>query len=91
MSKISQTKKNLTTHRVDLPASAEAIAAFRPGDVVYLNGVVYTAREGIYQRILGDGVDLPVDDLAAISNANFHCSPAARSSTGKSTPSPSMR
>ena len=77
MSKISQTKKNLTTHRVDLPASAEAIAAFRPGDVVYLNGVVYTAREGIYQRILGDGVDLPVDDLAAISNANFHCSPAA--------------
>ena len=77
MSKISQTKKNLTTHRVDLPASAEAIAAFRPGDVVYLNGVVYTAREGIYQRILGDGVDLPVDDLAAISNANCHCSPAA--------------
>ena len=71
------TKTSLTTHQIDLPASAEAIASLKPGDVVYLNGVVYTAREGVYERVLGQGWTLPVDDLAMISNANFHCSPAA--------------
>ena len=49
------TENKLTTHHIDLPASPEAIAALRPGDVVYLNGVVYTAREGIYERVLGQG------------------------------------
>lgn len=71
------TQKPLTTHQLSLPASAEAIAKLRPGDVAYLNGVVYTAREGVYSRVLGDGEALPVPDLASISNANFHCSPAA--------------
>lgn len=71
------TKTSLTTHQIDLPASAAAIASLKPGDVVYLNGVVYTAREGVYERVLGQGWTLPVDDLAMISNANFHCSPAA--------------
>ena len=71
------TENKLTTHHIDLPASPEAIAVLRPGDVVYLNGVVYTAREGIYERVLGQGQALPVADLASISNANFHCSPAA--------------
>lgn len=71
------TKTSLTTHQIDLPASAAVIASLKPGDVVYLNGVVYTAREGVYERVLGQGWTLPVDDLAMISNANFHCSPAA--------------
>lgn len=46
------------------------------GDVVYLDGVVYTAREGVYMRVVEEGVDLPID-LPAESAANFHCSPAA--------------
>ena len=64
------TESKLTTHHIDLPASPEAIAALRPGDVVYLNGVVYTAREG-FTNVLGQGQALPVTDLASISNANF--------------------
>lgn len=67
----------MTTHYVDLPASDEAIAKFKPGDVVYLSGVVYTAREGIYQRVLAEGQTLPMNNLEVVSNANFHCSPAA--------------
>jgi L(+)-tartrate dehydratase beta subunit len=47
------------------------------GDVVYLDGVVYTAREGVYQRVVDEGVELP-PGLAEASLANFHCSPAAR-------------
>ncbi len=71
------TKPKITTHQLDLPASPESIAALKPGDVAYLNGIVYTAREGVYERVLGQGMDMPVDDLASVSNANFHCSPAA--------------
>jgi L(+)-tartrate dehydratase beta subunit len=62
---------------LDLPARAEDIAKLEIGAAVYLNGVVYTAREGVYKRVLQDGEPLPVDDLGALTNANFHCSPAA--------------
>jgi len=59
-----------------LPASPEAIADLRPGDVAYLTGVVYTAREGVYERVLVKGEALP-EGLVETSNVNFHCSPAA--------------
>ena len=52
-----------------------AIAALQIGDIVYLDGTIYTAREGVYMRVIEDGVDLPLD-LPAVSAANFHCSPA---------------
>ena len=63
--------------RLDLPASDEAIAQLELGAAVYLNGVVYTAREGVYKKVLEQGEPLPIADLAALSNVNFHCSPAA--------------
>ena len=61
---------------LDLPATTEAIAALEIGSIVYLNGVVYTAREGVYDQVLQGGVELP-EGLGSISNVNFHCSPAA--------------
>jgi len=61
---------------LSLPATPQAIADLRPGDVAYLTGVVYTAREGVYERVLKQGESLP-EGLAGITNANFHCSPAA--------------
>ncbi len=62
--------------RLTTPVSAEAIAGLELGQVVYLDGVVYTGREGVYRRILDEGLAPPVD-LKALSNVNFHCSPAA--------------
>ena len=62
--------------RLTTPVSPEAIAALELGDVVFLDGVVYTGREGVYRRILDEGVEPPVD-LKALGNVNFHCSPAA--------------
>ncbi len=53
-----------------------AIAGLELGQVVTLDGVVYTAREGVYRRILDEGVAPPLD-LKALTNVNFHCSPAA--------------
>ena len=54
----------------------EALAELSIGDIVYLDGTVYTAREGIYKRVLEDGIAMPLD-LPAKSAANVHCSPAA--------------
>ncbi|MGI9336391.1 MAG: fumarate hydratase C-terminal domain-containing protein [Gammaproteobacteria bacterium] len=61
---------------LDLPAAPQALAALELGSIVYLNGVVYTAREGVYDRVLSGAAKLP-EGLELTSNANFHCSPAA--------------
>jgi len=39
----------------------EDLAKLELGNVVYLNGVVYTGREGVYMKVLGDGAELPLD------------------------------
>ena len=61
---------------LQLPATAEDIAQLKPGNIVFLSGIVYTAREGVYDRILKEGGKLP-DGLSQLSNVNFHRSPAA--------------
>lgn len=56
--------------------TAEAIADLRLGDIVYLDGLMYTAREGVYMRALEEQANIPMA-LPSESAANFHCSPAA--------------
>jgi len=58
------------------PVSDEAIAALELGDVVYLSGILYTAREGVYRKVVDEGRGVP-DSVRALTNVNFHCSPAA--------------
>ncbi|HET7342720.1 MAG TPA: fumarate hydratase C-terminal domain-containing protein [Methylomirabilota bacterium] len=58
------------------PVSDEAIARLKLGDVVYLDGVVYTAREGVYRKVVDEGRGVPAS-VRALTNVNFHCSPAA--------------
>jgi len=55
----------------------EAIEDLVLGDIVYLDGLMYIAREGVYMRALEDQANIPMD-LPTQSAANFHCSPAAR-------------
>lgn len=62
--------------RLQIPVTHEDLAKLELGTVVYLDGLVYTGREGLYKRLIDDGVAPPVD-LASLSNVNFHCSPAA--------------
>lgn len=62
--------------RLSTTPSAEALAELRLGDIVYLDGLMYTAREGVYKRALEDKANIPME-LPAESAANFHCSPAA--------------
>ena len=68
--------RKLKQVRLSLPAKPEDIAALELGSVVFLSGLVYTAREGVYNRVLVEGHSLP-PGLTEASNVNFHCSPAA--------------
>ena len=43
------------------PLRDEDIAQLTSGDLVYLTGPAYTARDGVYQHMLVDGNPPPVD------------------------------
>src|SRR5437667_8069123 len=58
------------------PVSDAAIASLELGDVVYVSGVLYTAREGVYRNVVERGVPMP-PGVRETTNVNFHCSPAA--------------
>jgi L(+)-tartrate dehydratase beta subunit len=62
--------------RLTTPVRHEDLRKLELGDVVYLDGLIYTGRESVYKRVLQDGMAPPVD-LKALTNVNFHCSPAA--------------
>ena len=64
------------TVRLKVPVKPADLVGLKIGTVVYLDGVIYTAREAIYKKVLEDG-DLLPEGLTDLSNANFHCSPAA--------------
>jgi L(+)-tartrate dehydratase beta subunit len=58
------------------PITTEAIRSLKLGDVVYLSGALYTAREGVYRQVVEKSVPLPAG-VRELTNVNFHCSPAA--------------
>ncbi len=62
--------------RLSAPVGDGDLDGLEIGTVVTLDGIVYTGRESVYKRLIDDRVAPPVD-LAALSNVNFHCSPAA--------------
>ena len=62
--------------RLTTPVSDAELARLKLGDVVYLDGTVYTAREGVYRKVVDEGRGLPAS-VRALTNVNFHCSPAA--------------
>ena len=58
------------------PVADAQIGRLKLGDVVYISGTLYTAREGVYRQVVEKGLPLPAG-LTELSNVNFHCSPAA--------------
>jgi L(+)-tartrate dehydratase beta subunit len=64
------------TVRLKVPVESADLEGLEVGTVVYLDGVIYTGREGVYKKVIEDGAALPAG-LRELSNANFHCSPAA--------------
>lgn len=73
---MAEPAKRLKQVSLNIPASPQDIEALEIGSIAYLTGVIYTAREGVYDHVMERGHPLP-DDLATLTNVNFHCSPAA--------------
>ena len=73
---MADTRAQRKTVRLKLPIRAGDLDGLEVGTVVYLDGVVYTGREGVYKKVLEEGAALPAG-LTELSNVNFHCSPAA--------------
>ena len=69
-------KQRFTKVRLSTLPDDKELRALTIGDIVYLDGTVYTGREGVYKRAIEEGIALPLD-LPAVSGTNFHCSPAA--------------
>jgi L(+)-tartrate dehydratase beta subunit len=68
-------RESIRELELDLPLTPKATRRLEIGDVVYLNGVLYTSREGVYDLLFEKGESPPVD-VAALSNVTFHCAPA---------------
>ena len=66
----------LKTARLKLPASTADLRGLEIGTVVYLDGRIFTAREGVYKKAVEEGAGMPAgpEDIGTV---NFHCSPAA--------------
>jgi L(+)-tartrate dehydratase beta subunit len=62
--------------RLSTTPTREDLEQLKIGDIVYLDGLMYTAREGVYMRAIEERANIPMD-LPRESAANFHCSPAA--------------
>jgi L(+)-tartrate dehydratase beta subunit len=67
---------NLKTVHLKLPASTADLRGLEIGSVAYLSGRLFTAREGVYKRAIGDGFGMPAGK-GVLGITNFHCSPAA--------------
>ena len=57
------------------PLEQGDIEKLTAGDLVYLSGPVYTARDGVYKHMLVDGNPPPID-LQGLTNVSLQSSPA---------------
>ncbi len=58
-----------------MPLTAEDVQGLKLGDAVFLSGLVFTGREGVYRHIFENGNEPPLD-MRNTCNTTFHCSPA---------------
>lgn len=63
--------------RLSIPLEHDALQDLEIGDVVYLDGLIFTGRIRFYEKVVIQGQAPPVD-IAGTCNVNFHCSPAVR-------------
>ena len=57
------------TYHLTTPLSDETISSLHSGDIVYLSGIIYTARDAAHKRLvdlLDAGEELPVDVKGAV-------------------------
>ncbi|MBU1902447.1 MAG: fumarate hydratase C-terminal domain-containing protein [Proteobacteria bacterium] len=70
-----QDRSKIREVNMTLPVTRDAIESLELGDAVFLNGLVFTGREGLYHMIFEKKVE-PTIDIRTLGGATFHCSPA---------------
>ncbi len=70
-----QSQLQTTVHHLTSPLRDEDVQKLRAGDLVYLSGLVHTARDGVYEHMLIKGHKPPID-LRKECNVSFQSSPA---------------
>ena len=60
MAKLRDSKKI----RLKTNPSINEIKSIKIGDIIFLDGIIYTAREGVYKRVLEDKKNLPLDPVS---------------------------
>lgn len=68
--------KGVREVHLHIPLRDEDLRELRAGDIVYLSGVAFTARDGVYGYMLGQGHPPPID--LRQHNVSFQSSPGAR-------------
>ena len=61
-------------HELRTPVGREEVLELRAGDVVYLSGVLVTARDRAHRRAL----EIPKEEVPASFNVVYHCGPLVR-------------
>jgi fumarate hydratase subunit beta len=61
-------------HELSTPVGREEVLKLRVGDVVYLSGVIVTARDRAHRRAL----ELPKEEIPVSFNVIYHCGPLVR-------------
>jgi fumarate hydratase subunit beta len=73
----------MAEYKLKTPLSEEDVRKLRAGDIVYLTGVIYTARDAAHRRImeyLKAGKPLPFD---LRNGAIYHCGPVVAKKDGQ--------
>ncbi len=68
----------MTIHRLNTPLTSEDVSKLRVGDIVYLSGIVITARDSAHRRMIeyyNAGKKLPVDLEGGVI---YHCGPVVK-------------
>lgn len=65
----------MKTFELQLPLQDDVLEQLQIGDIVFLNGLLFTGRIGFYGMLFDQGRKPPID-IRKYCNVNFHCSPA---------------
>ena len=75
MQMTNKNQRKIREVNITLPANRDEMESLELGDAVFLNGLVFTGREGFYHTIFEKGIE-PTIDIRTLGGATFHCSPA---------------
>jgi len=70
----------MTEYRLDTPLDEETVALLRAGDIIYLSGTVFTARDEAHMELLEHGEPEGLDTTGL---GLYHCGPVMRQVDGE--------